>query len=186
MAHALRDRNTPKSLAQSRQVIDFEGTLSSFQRFCQVIDDDLAALEGAERPANWRAKPLVARLEFGFADLAESLPAVSGRVTVEVALVCQRCLEVMELGIDADFRYLLVHGKHTDVDGYDVWELDEPSFRPSDLVEEVLTMALPLTAMHERIEDCGPLAGQLVGEPEKTNEVARPFADLRALMDNKD
>ena len=69
MAHALRDRNTPKALAQSRQVIDFDGSLRAFGRFCQIVEADLAALDKADRPRNWRAMPLKARLEFGFADL---------------------------------------------------------------------------------------------------------------------
>ena len=186
MAHALLDRNTPKALAQSRQVIDFEGTLTDFDRFCQIISGDLGALEQADRPVNWRARPLTAHLEFGFADLAESLPAVTGTVTAEVPAVCQRCLEVTEIGINAEFRYLLVHGKHSDVEGFDVWELDDPAFRPSDLVEEVLTMALPLSAMHETTKECGPLAREFDDGPEVTNETARPFADLRALMNDKE
>ena len=130
--------------------------------------------------------PLKARLEFGFADLAETLPAVSGRVSATTVAVCQRCLEVTELDLKSEFRYLLAHGKHSDVDGFDVWELDEPSLRPSELVEEVLTMALPLTAVHERSELCGPLAKQLDEVPDNANEPVRPFSDLRTLMDNKD
>jgi len=186
MAHALHDRNTPKALAQSRQVIDFNGSLKDFTRFRQIVEDDLAALDESDRPRNWRAMPLEARLEFGFADLAETLPAVSGRVVARAVAVCQRCLEVTELELESEFRYLLVHGKHSGVEDYDVWELDEPSLRPSELVEEVLIMALPLTAAHARPDECGPLARHLDGVPEKASESVRPFADLRALMNEKD
>lgn len=186
MAHALRDRNTPKALAQSRQVIDFNGALRELGRLCQIVEEDLVALGGSAGPTDWRAKPLTARLEFGFADLAETLPSVTGRVSARAIMTCQRCLEPVEIELDSEFRYLLVHGKHSDVDGYDVWELDEPSFRPSDLVEEVLTMALPLSAMHETIEECGPLATQIDEGQGATGESARPFSNLRALMDSKD
>ena len=43
---------------------------------------------------------LSAHLEFGFADLAETLPAVSGTAAVDVSAVCQRCLEVAGLRLN--------------------------------------------------------------------------------------
>jgi len=188
MAHALRDRRTPTALAQSRQVIDFKGRLSDFEQLERIIVRDLESLDEADRPPDWRNAGLKAILEFGFVDEAEALPAVTGFAEVEAAAVCQRCLEPCTLPLRADFKYLLLPAEHPvgPVPDYEVWELDAPWFRPSDLVEEVLVMAMPIAASHDRPSDCGPLAAQLGGEAETTPKAARPFADLRSMMKGND
>jgi uncharacterized protein len=184
MAHALRDRNTPKALAQGRQVIDFEGQLAEFDRLCEIVERDLGALDASRRPANWRKRTLRARLEFGFADVSEQLPVVNGSASVTVPAVCQRCLEPCELALVADIRYLLLAGDSATSasEDYEVWELDEPQLRPADLVEEVLVMALPISAVHGDRSECGALAERIGGEAPQAGETARPFADLRTLM----
>ena len=60
------------------------------------------------------------------------------------------------------------------------WEVDGDTIRPVDIVEEALIMALPLSVMHPSRELCGPLADNVSGEARNT---ARPFGDLRSLMD---
>ena len=185
MAHALRDRNTPTALARGRQVIDFEGRLGEFERLCEVVDDDLAVLEAGRRPANWRRRTLRARLSFEFVDVSETLPAVIGSAAVRVPAVCQRCLEPCEIELSADIRYLLVAMDSAiapSVD-YEVWELEDATFCPADLVEEVLVMALPISATHALPDDCGALAEQFGNKAPQTGETARPFAGLRSLME---
>ena len=188
MAHALRDRNTPEILAKSRQVIDFEGSLADFDRLADIVKHDLATLDAAERPANWRAAPLTARLSFEFADVQEHLPAVSGYARTRISVVCQRCLEPCEIDLDAGIRYLLLPADKATAatDDYEVWELDAASFRPADLVEEALIMAMPISASHVDRAACGPLAGHFGPGDAGSAETTRPFADLKSLMNKTD
>ncbi|MEM9208087.1 MAG: YceD family protein [Pseudomonadota bacterium] len=188
MAHALRDRNTPEILAKSRQVIDFEGFISDFDRLTGIIESDLALLDPAERPAGWRKAPLTARLSFGFADVQEHLPAVTGFARARVSAVCQRCLEPCEIDLDVGLRYLLLPADQatTATDDYEVWELEASSFEPADLVEEALIMALPISASHADRTACGPIAGQLDSGERGVADSTRPFAELKRLMNKTD
>lgn len=186
MAHALRDRNTPTALAASRQVIDFQGVIADFDRLSEIVEADLRSLEADALPADWRRLPVAVRLAFGFADLRETLPTVSGTVTTSVPAVCQRCLEACRIDLDVDIGYLLLQAGQSasDAEGYEVWDLDESAFRPIELVEEALIMALPMSAMHSRTGECGPIAPQ-VDEVEAEKSL-RPFANLREMMRDMD
>jgi uncharacterized metal-binding protein YceD (DUF177 family) len=68
-------------------------------------------------------------------------------------------------------------------DGYEIWEFDENTVRPADLVEEALIMAMPLSALHESSDDCKALINDEQADESKT---VRPFEDLRSLMANED
>lgn len=184
MAHALRDKSTPLALAQSRQVIDFEGRLRDFSQLCRSVGQDLDALADGEMPADWQNGRLKARLAFGFADGRDTLPAVDGSATACVQLMCQRCLEPFEFELSADLRYLLLTAEQSaaELGGYEVWELEKPTFRPADLVEEALIMALPMAPVHENVEDCGALIESSNETDAQDSDVSRPFADLRSLL----
>lgn len=185
MAHALRDRSTPRALAQGRQVIEFKGKIADFPRLSRIVARDLDALDEGDRPTDWRNAPLSARLAFGFADVSDRLPIVEGQASVVVTAVCQRCLDPVDLALTADLSYLLLPEATSGagLDEYEVWELDEESFRPAELVEEALIMLLPISAVHEDPDDCGPLSGRLVAGTGRTRrESTRPFADLRSRM----
>jgi len=188
MAHALRDKSTPLALAQSRQVIDFEGRLCDFAQLCRSVEQDLEALADDQKPADWQHSDVQARLAFGFADGRETLPAVDGSASANVKLMCQRCLEAFDLSLTAELRYLLLTEAQssTEFGGYEVWELEQPTFRPVDLVEEALIMALPMAPMHANADDCGTLAAGLSEAGASDGEVTRPFAGLRSLLKQQD
>ena len=187
MAHPLRDRGTPRGLAESRQVIDFEGDLSDFPRLSEIVEADLGRLPAADRPAHWRRATVRVRLEFGFADVREALPAVTGAAAVTLDAVCQRCLEALALPLDVTLRYVLQppagQADAQDYGDYEVWELAEETLAPLDLVEEALIMALPLSAAHATAGECGPLADRVGDAREPGGETVRPFAGLKAQLD---
>lgn len=187
MGHALGDRSTPRALALARQAIEFKGRLEYFQRLTEITERDLATLDADQRPADWRNSPVSAELEFAFADVRDALPAVAGTVSARLPAVCQRCLEVCTLELSQDLHYLLLPAEQSGAgpEGYEVWELDDATIRPADLVEESLVMALPVAAAHERPEDCGPLAGAVTNESADDGESSRPFAGLRQLMNER-
>ena len=77
---------------------------------------------------------------------------------------------------------LLFAGDETqaaDESGFEVWELDEETLRPLDIVDEVLAMAVPLAALHEDEETC-KAPDEVV---EDSRDTIRPFAALKSQME---
>ena len=188
MAHALADQSSPLALARSRQAFDYKGRISDFGRLAAVIEADLATLESAERPARWQDSPVRVALDFGFADVRESLPRVTGRANLSLPAVCQRCLELCQVEVSATIRYLLLEAgrESAATSEYEVWELDGDRIRPSDLVEEVLLMNIPVAARHGSAGDCGSLAERIDAAEKDDASGTRPFADLRAQLRDKE
>jgi uncharacterized metal-binding protein YceD (DUF177 family) len=189
MGNPLRDRRTPLKLAASGQVIELSDKIGDFERLTAIIEADLAALNPDKLPSDWRDAVVSGQLVFGFTDAQEALrpegrwPATEGHVEVTINMVCQRCLEPFRLPLVADFR-LLFAGDQADTisgDRYEVWELAEELLRPLDLVEEVLIMAMPLAARH--VDDAA--CKEPIEIDEGSDDITRPFADLKSQMQEK-
>lgn len=185
MANPLFDRVLPKELASIEQCFEFKGKIDDFDRLTEIIAADLAAVSAGMRPRRWRAAPVDIRLDFAWADAGQEIPAVTGRFSAQIPAVCQRCLDVFELSLDASLRMLLVRsdttsGELPDLAEYEVWEFEDETLRPFDLVEESLVMTIPLAPAHESGDSCGMLAEEIAGSG---SETARPFADLRSQME---
>ena len=181
MANPLRERRSAAEWSAGSQIIEIAEKIGNFEQLAAIVEADLAALDADKMPANWRDAEVSGRLEFGFADAQRLLPTVACRVQVTVDAVCQRCLEAFRLPLQTESDLLLL-GLEQDVDGYDdyeVWELEETLLLPQDIVEEMLIMALPFSAMHTESTACkalgpGPAAGN--------EEMTTPFAALREQM----
>ena len=190
MGNPLRDRRTPAELAACGQVIDFKETITDFARLAAIVEADLDALDPAKMPPGWRDAEVCGRLEFGFADAQSGLgagarwPVLQGTVTVTIDAVCQRCLEPFQVPLIADLRLLLTTDTSTSVaeGGCEVWELEEDTLRPLDLVDEALVMALPFATMHVDDATCH---GPEVLEEESGARI-RPFAGLKSQMEQDD
>lgn len=184
MANPLRDRRTAGEWAAARQVVEIKEKLNSLEGLASIVESDLAALNPDKIPDSWRDSVVKGTMAFGFADAERRIPAAHCKVALTVDAVCQRCLEVFRLPIEAESKLLLLSSEEPageDFDDYEVWELEERTLRPQDIVEELLVMAMPLAAMHTDSASCGALPGA-ADDKEKTT---RPFATLRAEM-NKD
>jgi uncharacterized metal-binding protein YceD (DUF177 family) len=183
MGNPLQDRRTPQELAASGQDIDFENKISDFKELANIVKGDLETLDPDRLPSDWRESTISGRLSFGFADAQNGLPMVEGEVAGTIDAVCQRCLDRMRLALSVELR--LVFGEagstHSADDSFEVWELEEEAFRPLDLVEEALIMAMPLSAMHEEESGCHGAESSDAGPGEKI----RPFAALKAQMENE-
>ena len=181
MGNPLRERRTAADLASGAQVIEIAEKISDFEQLSAIVDADLAALDADRMPTGWRDSAINGSLEFGFVDAQQLLPKVSCRVEVTVDAVCQRCLEAFRLPLEAEADLLLL-GPEQDADGFEeleVWELEETLLRPQDIVEELLIMALPLSAMHVDSTSCKALSPQA---EESAEEMTTPFAALRDQM----
>lgn len=179
MGDPLRDWQSLGALAANRQVIEFDDKIGDFERLAGSVESDLAMLEPGEVPPDWRKSPVRGRLSFAPAATGNAL--VSGRLEARVPAVCQRCLAPFEwpLASPVELRFR-VDGAATGTgdDDRELWELPGDRIRPIDIVDELLVMALPLSARHDDTGSCRVAAA----EPADT-DMTTPFAGLRAQMD---
>jgi uncharacterized protein len=181
MGNPLRDRRTPREFAASGQSIDFDDKIGDFERLAGIVEADLSALDAEKVPRGWRDRTVAGHLSFGFADAQQGLPTLEGSVAATVDAVCQRCLEPMELALSAELKLLFASdpAQATDDSGFEVWELDEETLCPLEVVDEVLAMAVPLAVLHENDESCRRPAEAA----EQGRDTIRPFAALKAQME---
>ncbi len=182
MANPLLDRVLPEELAERGQVFEFEGKVEDFRRLIEIVEADLKSVAVQIRPREWRAAPVNIRLGFGWADARREIPTLEGEISTDIVAVCQRCLEPFNLALETTLKMLLLKSADATTrvpDEFEIWEVDGDEVRPLDIVEEALIMALPLSAMHQSRDLCGPLA---VNVTDENKETARPFADLRSQM----
>ena len=105
-------------------------------------------------------------------------------------LICQRCLEAMDVGVEAEAQVGLIA---TEEDAARVPEELEPVLAPEgrisvgELVEEELLLTLPIVPLHSQAEG----GSCVVAEPAREavsgreEEVQRPFAQLAELLKRK-
>lgn len=181
MGNPLQDRRTPQDFAASGQVIEISEKIGNFERLAEIVEADLGALEPDRLPRHWRDSPIDGQLRFGFIDAQGGAPALEGQVVATINAVCQRCLEPFRLPLAVELRLLFGAEQSAGDGGYEVWELKEDKLCPADLVEEVLIMAMPYSAMHDFDVHCVK-ADAVEDRAEKT---VRPFADLKSQMDRE-
>ena len=180
MDDPLRDRCPARDWAANDQVVEISEKIGSFKRLAAVVEADLSALNSGSIPADWRNSLVTGKLQFGFCDPQEATVALDVSLAVVAAAICQRCLRPFELPVSTKLALLLARpqDKIADRDDYEIWELAEESVSPMDIVDEVLVMAMPLSAMHLETDACVESDGR-----EVRAEMTTPFASLRAQMD---
>jgi uncharacterized metal-binding protein YceD (DUF177 family) len=181
MGKPLRECRSAAEWAAGAQVIEIAEKISDFEQLSAIVEADLVTLDADKMPAGWRDSDVAGTLKFGFADAQQLLPTVKCHVAVTVDAVCQRCLEAFQLPLEVEADLLLLeHEQEADgYDEYEVWELEEKLIRPQDIVEEMLIMAMPFSAMHVESNACRALSSKT-----KTGakEMTTPFAALRDQM----
>ncbi|MDJ0711914.1 MAG: YceD family protein [Woeseiaceae bacterium] len=181
MGNPLRERRTATDWAAGGQVIEIAEKVGDFEQLGSIVGADLAALDTDRMPADWRNAAVTGRIEFGFVDAQQLLPRAILSVATTVDAVCQRCLEAFRLPLEAEAELLLLELEQS-VEGYDeyeVWELDDKLLMPLEVVEEMLVMAMPFSAMHVDSASCKVLEPAAEPVEEKTTT---PFAALREQM----
>jgi len=185
MANPLLENVLPAELADRNQVIDVKGEIGNFARLVEIVEAELRAADETAALRDWRHRPVDVALRFGWVDQERTRPRVVGTIRARMPLVCQRCLQHFEYPLEVPVNLVFIRAQDVADDdgeeaGDEVWELDGDTVRLADIVEEALIMSLPLAAMHESRQDCGPLA-EKIGGGEKA--ATRPFQDLRSQME---
>ena len=184
MSNPLRDRRPVTELAAVGQVIEFAEQLSTFKGLAAILEADLVALDADRISSARRESSVSGRLQFGFADAAGRIPKLTGSADAKVVAVCQRCLKPFELVLCVEPELLLLDADAV-AEGFEdleVWELDEHEVRPQDIVEELLIMAMPLSAMHDNMAECKALLSVDSSADEDIRKLVNPFAGLRSQM----
>jgi len=181
MANPLLDRALPEELADRDQVFELKGKIQDLPRLVEIVEADLRLVSEHRRPREWQAATVNIRLGFAWADARREIPALEGEISTAVAAVCQRCLEPFDLPLRTTLKMLLLKSADatTAQDEFEIWEVEGNGIRPLDIVEEALIMALPLSAVHQSADLCGPLAENVTDD---NKETVTPFADLRSRM----
>jgi uncharacterized protein len=160
-----------QALAAHGFAIDGVTPLAELPRLCDPIDDPAA-------PVSWRARAWRPERPGPNALVQLHLEA-----HVDVARICQRCLEPMQIALRIDRRLRFVRGEaqaaRLDAESdEDVLAL-EPTLDMVALIEDELLLELPLVPRHER---CVDLAGLGSLSPSDDGDTApRPFQVLEAL-----
>ncbi len=182
MDDPLRDRRPPLEWAAASQVIEISEKIRCFEQLSTVIEADLIALDAAKIPAGWRDLMVTGTLEYGFADAQEDVAALEISLAAEITAVCQRCLQPFSFTVATSPR-VLFSGPADELEereGYELWEYSEEPMRPLDIAEEALIMAMPLSAMHDNMNECVDIEVIEVDE-----RMTTPFANLRSQMDDE-
>lgn len=112
---------------------------------------------------------------------------VSGSLHAKVEVVCQRCLEPLEIVLDDDIKLAVLNDESKvaalDAD-LDPWICTDTKLELSSLVEEQLILCLPIVSLHESA-NCNSKSGYAVtasnNEPSPANGTVNPFAVLKSL-----
>ena len=181
MGNTLQVRRAAADWASAGQIVEITEEIGFFDGLAAVVEEDLAALDPDKMPRDWRSSPVTGVLHFGFVDADERIPVVTGNAKAEVDAVCQRCLEPFRMTLETEPKLLLLQGDDevAGFDEYEVWELEERLLKPQDIVDELLVMAMPFSAMHDNMAECRAFAAD---EDDSAEKVTRPFAALREQM----
>jgi uncharacterized protein len=125
-------------------------------------------------------------VELSWREDEHGVPLLEAELAWRVSATCQRCLEEMELGLQASPR--LFFGTQAQLDasiagaGFEPCEL-EPGTTLRQLLEDELLLAMPAFPVHAQAEECGALAKKLAQlEPENDGHSgSSPFAVLAEL-----
>lgn len=122
-------------------------------------------------------------LDFGLGE--GGVGFLRGQARATLAMTCQRCLEPMDLEVEASFMFGLVEseGEAERVsEEYEPLTVGETPLRLAELVEDELILALPIVALHDQL--ICPAAGRLgTAEANVGDESggSNPFAVLEQL-----
>ncbi|MEO1946796.1 MAG: YceD family protein [Methylophilaceae bacterium] len=103
------------------------------------------------------------------------LPSLALHVEAALPVLCQRCLQIMQLDLSADYTYVITENEPEPFAGDEEvdWLEISREMNVDELVEDELLMAIPLGPLHKHA--CKPLVKEDVEKP-------NPFAVLKNLI----
>jgi uncharacterized protein len=160
--------------------LDSSFPLSSLPRLASLGPGSGGATETARQPESLSA-------HFTFQPGAEGFPRLHLVVDGVVPLVCQRCLELLELPVSVDVLLTMVSTDEQAqalTEPFDTVLLADGELVPGQVVEDEVLAALPLAPKHADRGQCG-----LENGPDDkliSGEMHRPMAGLADLLGRVD
>jgi uncharacterized protein len=158
----------PRKLAL--QGIALEGEIAA--KDLKRLDDSVEAISGA----------LKVSLQFSLDESRQTM--VSGKASVCVDVVCQRCLDLVNIEINADIALQVVWSEDQLANvapGYEAWIVVDKIADLHDVIEDEILLALPIVNYH-KIEDCTGSALTLKANTDMEEAtVDSPFSVLQQL-----
>jgi uncharacterized protein len=127
-----------------------------------------------------------AHLEF-FWDEQKRL-RVTGQVSTQLELICERCLEPMPLHLELAVNAAVVWNEEqaTQLNSeLEPWIGENERINAHELIEDELLLALPIMPAHEQ-ENCKGLSSFTTQAEDELVERQKPFAGLASLIKNTD
>jgi uncharacterized protein len=171
MSLTLKNCVSPWKACDQQLVFSQEVKLSEFER----LTNELLENQG------------VIMVDVAFGRNIDNLAVLTGKITGQLVIQCQRCLLPMELAVDFEMNLALVRAitdETHELDSiYDVFEIEDDQICLKDVIEDELFLQIPQVPMHTEpscvIEtEFGDESVEAAAE-EKEN----PFAVLASLKD---
>ena len=166
----------PFRLVEQGRIFDGRIPLSDFKRVNELLFKSSTKDEKG-------TKTLVSvHLEFVRTDT--KLPVIKGRISTDLSMVCQRCLDAKNETLETTFEVVLVSSDEQAErfqEGYDTWLVENQMLFVNDFLEDEMLLAMPFVVTHE---DCQPVRELIEALPEDTEVQAskdkeNPFAVLK-------
>jgi len=181
MGNPLLDRRTPREWYRGGPDYTVTVGLACMERLCDAVQDEV----GEQYASDWRESQVSVAVRFEEAAYRVGTYLLRGSAEVEVPLICQRSLEPYTQPLRTELDVALIADGERDeaLEGTELWELDDATFRLVDVLDEALVMAIPMSPRREP-DDSGAAPSDEVELP--PDDTTRPFADLRARMAQKE
>lgn len=158
----------PRKLADQGAELRFETRVSELPRLSDFGDS--------------QDQPVSVHLVFGREE--DGARTINGTIETRLAMTCQRCLEAVDVSVNANVSLTMVWTEAQSkalADGRDPYLVHDEKMPTAELLEEEILLALPPVAVHEQCPS--PLPDPSAGEAEESDSPPRenPFAVLAKL-----
>jgi uncharacterized protein len=122
------------------------------------------------------------QVDLAFGINEEKKKVVTGHATADLSLMCQRCLEKVNVPVQSDISLAVVwdeEGAEALPEYLDPWIVGEGSADLYEMIEEEMLLSLPAVAYHE--EPCVDRKLFSSGQPVEVKKEKNPFQVLEQL-----
>ncbi len=168
--------NNPSPRSSLPRSVAVRKLAAQSQSLCGVIDG--AGLPRLSEAVSAISGPVTVELRFDPG--TAGFPEVAGRVSAQVAMVCQRCLDTLTVALEVPIAVGVVQDIAAEQRlprRLDPWIVTDEEGDLFDLAEEELLLALPIVALHED-ESCHA-SPVVTGDAGDTRNPFRVLAELK-------
>jgi len=161
----------PFRLVEQGRILEGKIPLGDFPRLQEMLVEETDKL-------------VIVRLEFTFTDTR--LPVIKGQISVELEMLCNRCLKATTVTLQTMPEVVLVSSDERAEQlqqGFDTWLVEDKQVFLRDFIEDELLLALPIVVAHEECTASRDLIEAIPDEAPQQEQ--NPFAALKDLKLNK-